>query len=39
MTLQNSTLSRRAFVKSSVAASGGLMLALSLPKANAAIRS
>ena len=37
MTLQNSTLSRRAFVKSSVAASGGLMLALSLPKANAGL--
>ena len=37
MTLQNPALSRRAFVKSSVAASGGLMLALSLPKANAAL--
>ena len=37
MTLQNPALSRRAFVKSSVAASGGLMLALSLPKANATL--
>ena len=37
MTLQNPALSRRAFVKSSVAASGGLMLALSLPKANAGL--
>ncbi|MFZ8890110.1 MAG: molybdopterin cofactor-binding domain-containing protein, partial [Pseudomonadales bacterium] len=37
MTLQNPALSRRTFVKSSVAASGGLMLALSLPKANAGL--
>ena len=37
MTPQNPALSRRTFVKSSVAASGGLMLALSLPKANAGL--